>query len=312
MRKAMKQTANRGVSTVVGSVLFMILIASVMSTLFVTLFQFNNSSQKSIIQEQARTQENFVIDELIADTGFNIVSGIHVNNTGSIAIRVSAIYINSVLFQQPTGESTTVDPKEGSTILFTSPVGFNAESKISITSERGVKTLVKEGDFLKGQNPPVQEQELYFGPLKLDFQKFFYAKYQGNNYPDSEGWISGWQVDKGTELVWNITVTDIDYRPITLNKYSCLTLIPNDGGAQLPWYIEKIEHSDGSNSMTIAPEETVTITYRWATAQQAKSVSVFSSRAECRVFLTFYGVFNEFGNTRNYGQTIPFEAVLVS
>lgn len=264
------------------------------------------------MSEETRNQEKFEVDGLQTDSEFTYVSAIHVNNTGSIAIKIRAVYLDGSLLWEPAETIANIKAKESYMLTLPTQIPFVATSKITLASERGVTTVVKEGDFYIGPPPASQDQDLYFGPLKLDFEEFYYAKYSGSTYPDSDGWIKGWQVARGTELVWKIVVKDVDERPITLNRYSCLTLIPNDGGSQLPWYIEKIIHSDGSNSTTIMPQETVSIFYRWATAQQSKSVNIFAARTEARVFLTFYGVFNEYGTTKHYGQTIPFEAVLVT
>jgi len=308
----MKKRQNRGVSTVIGSVLFLVLITGLAAALFVALFQFDDTSRAALISEENRNQEKFEIDGLQTDSEFTYVSAIHVNNTGSTAIRIRAVYLDGSLLWEPAETIGSIDAKEGYLLTLPSQIPFVSTSKIVLASERGVTTVAREGDFYSGPPPPYQDQDLYFGPLKLDFEEFYYAKYDGSVYPDSSGWIKGWQVPRSTELVWRIVVKDVDERPITLNRYSCLTLIPNDGGSQIPWYIEKIVHSDGSNSWTIMPQETVSILYRWATAQQTKSVKIFSARTESRVFLTFYGVFNEYGTTEHYGQTIPFEAVLVT
>ena len=117
----------------------------------------------------------------------------------------------------------------------------------------------------------------------------------------------------GTQIVWNITVTNVDTDNVTLNQYSTFTLIPNKEGAQDPWYLEKVVHSDESTSPTITPDETVTLIYRWTTSEQKHNESTPGSEGQYRIFLTFYGTFSEQnGAPIPYGQTIPFEAVLVT
>jgi hypothetical protein len=119
-------------------------------------------------------------------------------------------------------------------------------------------------------------------------------------------------VEKGTTVVWNVTVTNIDDRDLTINKYSGFTLVSNDGGVQLPWFIEP---PDGLDTLFIASNSTVHIIYIWdrpRLTQGVKSQSVYNQNDRSKVFLTFFGIFHEHdGSTRPYGQTIPFEAVLV-
>jgi hypothetical protein len=289
-----------------------VLITGLASALFIALSQFDDASRASLMLEETRNQEKFEIEGLVTDSEFTYITAIQINNTGSTAVKIKAVYLDGSLLWEPAETIGNINPKQSYVLTLPAQIPFVVTSKITLASERGVTTVAKEGDFYTGLPPPNQDQDLYFGPLKLDFEEFYYAKYAGGIYPDADGWIKGWQVARGTELVWKIVVKNVDERPITLNKYSCLTLIPNDGGSQLPWYIEKIIHSDGSNSTTIMPQETVSIYYRWATAQQTKTVKIFAARTEARVFLTFYGVFNENGTTKHYGQTIPFEAVLVT
>ncbi len=299
-------------STVIGSALFLLLIAGLTSTLFVVLVQYDDASRAALVLEENRNQEKFEIDGLQTDSEFTSISAIHVNNSGSSAIKIKAVYLDGSLLWEPPETIANIKAKESYLLTLPNQIPFVLTSKITLASERGVTTVAREGDFYVAPPTPNQDQDLYFGPLRLDYEEFYYAKYAGETYPDSSGWIKGWQVARNTQLVWKIVVKDVDERPITLNRYSCLTLIPNDGGAQRPWYMEKIIHADGSNSTTIMPQETVSIIYRWSTAQQAKPVSVFADRTESRVFLTFYGVFNEYGTTKHYGQSIPFEAVLVT
>lgn len=297
---------NKAVSTVYGSLLFLILISIVLSALFFQLNQYDSSIQTSIIAEQTRAQEKIIIDSMQNDSQTQYVTAIHVNNTGPIAIKLAAIYLESTLLKEI---SIDLNPKEAIWIPLLPSIPFDASSKITVTTERGVKTTIKEGDLISIY-PPRPPKDAYFGPLKLDFEKFYYTQ----NLVEPRQWHDGWNVPAGTNIVWQITVTNIDNRDVTLNQYSCFTLVPNKQGAQLPWYIEKIEHpaNPSSNSLTIVPQETVKITYRYSTP----SGSIQGTPAQggqFRVLLTFFGTFTELDSSITpYGQTIPFEAVRVT
>ncbi len=144
----------------------------------------------------------------------------------------------------------------------------------------------------------------------LDFEKFYYTENYGSYDPNS--WKPGWSVENGITLVWNVTVTNIDDRDITINKYSGFTMVSNDGGVQLPWFIEP---PDGLDTLFIASNSTVHLIYIWdrpRMTQGVKNQSVYNQNDRSKVFLTFFGIFHEHdGSTKPYGQTIPFEAVLV-
>ena len=147
----------------------------------------------------------------------------------------------------------------------------------------------------------------------MDFDKFYYIKYNLDGTYNPQAVEDGWHPPSSTDVVWKITVQNIDDRIVILNELSCLTLVPNNGGAQRPWYIEKVIHGDGTSSNSIMPQETVSIIYRWDTPTSKKASRTFDSECQNRVFLTFYGVFNyPDGSAKPYGQTIPFEAVLIT
>jgi PKD repeat protein len=147
----------------------------------------------------------------------------------------------------------------------------------------------------------------------LDFDKFYYREVDGTGaFIPSSVWKPGWKVEVGSgSIAWNITVKNVDYRNITLNQYSCLTLWPNDSPSnRRAWYLEPI---DGTTTQFIAVNETANLIYLWKTPKtvQQNPRSVYTTTCRNRVFLTFFGTFHELDNsTKPYGQTIPFEAVI--
>ena len=305
MRRLKKN--KKGVSTVVGSMLFLIIIIMLASTLFLGLYGYNNSAQEAIILEEARAEEKIVIDELVTDAEVTEITAINVKNVGSSAVRIRAIYVDNTLIYDPL---TYIDAKQDALLTLPDPTPYTSTSIITAATERGVKSTIEEGDLIENYQTPL-DNEFYFGPLKLDFEEFYYIQVLEGTYDPTEI-EPGWNPDSSTTLVWRITVTNIDSRTINLTKYSCLTLIDNAGGSQRPWYIEKIEHETGPDSSSILPQETVNIFYRWDNPISQKHQSVFSNDCQCRVILTFFGSFDLSGDrTIPYGQTIPFEAVLI-
>jgi hypothetical protein len=297
----------RGVSTVFGSMLFLIIIMVTASILFVGLYNHNKATREGTRIEEIRSKEKIVIENLLTDPEIEFISNIEIKNLGSTTVKIAAVYIDNTLLFEP---STSINSKESATIDFPSPVAYNVNSTITVTTDNGVRSTVEEGDLVENYQIPIND-EFYFGPLKLDYEEFYYIEIVGDDY-DPAGNQPGWNPPASTKLVWNITVTNVDTRDISLSDYSCLTLIDNAGGAQKPWYIERGEHEDGTNSSLILSQESVEIYYRWDNPTAQKNQDTFANDCQCRVILTFFGTFDLPNNKKiPYGQTIPFEAVLI-
>jgi hypothetical protein len=318
----LNQRKNKGVSTVFGSILFMILVITLASILFVTLYRYNEAAQASIQLEEKRTQEKMILLSLTTDSQSENLKAVLVSNNGSITTRIRAVYINSEFRGDPSNHTinpsdTYINAKNSSWIQLPDGIKYEPTSTISLASERGIKTIEYQINLVnKSQNqPPPEIPRSNFGPLQLDYNKFYYAQSDpdGNRLSD---WKPGWNVTEGSgrSIMWNITLTNVDDRSILLNQYSCFTLVPNALGSasQTPWYIEP---TGGSNTMVIAPNETGSIVYIWGvsrTLQNARPQTT-PNQPFCKVILTLYGSFLEHdGSTKPYGQTIPFQAVIIN
>lgn len=301
------KTNKNGVSTVFGSMLFLIIIIILGSTLFVGLYNHNKTTREGLRIEEIRTKEKIVINELITDPEVEFITTIGITNIGATAVKIAAIYVDNSLFFEP---STVIDSKESASIDLPFPLDYDANSTITVTTNNGVRSTVEEGDLIENYQIPIND-EFYFGPLRLDYELFYYLEIIDDNY-DPDALEPGWNPPTSIDLVWRITVTNIDTRDISLSDYTCLTLMDNAGGSQRPWYLERIKHLDGSNSSLIVSQETVDIYYRWNNPVAQRDQSIFSNVGQYRVVLTFFGTF-DLPNNRQipYGQTIPFEAVLI-
>jgi len=128
-------------------------------------------------------------------------------------------------------------------------------------------------------------------------------------------WISGWTIPKGTkDVTWRILLVNVDNRDIAINDTSCLTLISNDNSPKdpLPWYI------DPTLSVTLfKPGIFNFVYYSWSKpisegGATRQGVTGITESITCINFLTFHGSFIEPNGTMPFGQTIPFEAVLIT
>jgi len=315
----LKKLGNRGISTVFGSILFIILALTLASTLFMVLYRYNYSIQEGIRVEEERMQERIVLSRLDVN-GTEYITAIFVNNTGSITSRIRAVYIDSEFLCDPSdhitnANDTYINPKESLWICLPQGARYNATAKMTVVTERGIKSVEYEYILKRGggSQPPYEQTKFYFGPLMLDFNKFYYTECdpKDGSYDPSK-WRPGWTIEVGTgSIAWNITVKNVDDRNITINQFSCFTLVPNDEPAERrPWYIEPPE---GSFTQFMTSNDTVNIIYIWTTPKMKKMSpqSIYTTICRTKVFLTFFGIFHEHdGTTKPYGQTIPFEAVL--
>jgi hypothetical protein len=298
-----------GISTVFGSMLFLIIVMVIASTLFIGLYNHNKTTREGTRIEEIRSREKITICDLetnLVDETL-VVTTIEIMNLGSKAVKIAAVYVDNSLIAET---ATVINTKSSNSITLDPPMEYDSESIITVTTDKGVRSSIEEGDLVENYQVPTND-EFYFGPLRLDFEEFYYLEITDQDY-DPEPLNPGWNPGPSTTLVWRINVTNVDARDLLLTGYSCLTLIDNSGGNQKPWYIERVQHADGTNSSIIESQENVMIFYRWDNPETKKEQSTFANDAQCRVILTFFGTF-QLSNNRQipYGQTIPFEAVLI-
>jgi PKD repeat protein len=314
---------NKGVATVYGTVLLVILVVTLASLLFVDLSRYNQMVQGALTLEDERLQEEIALQSLVTNLDTNeteYISAILVNNTGAITVRIRALYVNEVFISDPSDPAlnpadTYINPQDALWIQVPSTLVYVPSDRLAVATERGIKSI-EYASVLKaagGGSQPPSDILWYFGPLMLDFDKFYYREVDSTGtYISSSVWKPGWKVEAGSgTIAWNITVKNIDYRNITLNQYSCLTLWPNDSPSnRRAWYLEP---TDATTTQFIAVNETVNLIYIWKTPKTVQQTprSVYTTMCRNRVFLTFFGTFHELDNTtKPYGQTIPFEAVI--
>jgi hypothetical protein len=307
----------RGISKVYTSLIFLLLVFSILTLLFLSFFDYNFAVQEQMRIEHERSQEK------IALAGLNLnetnLSEILVSNIGTIEVRIRAIYVdNSFICDPSTYNATYIAPNNSSWIRLPIGVAFEPEAKITAATERGVKTTEYEGPLVYGPAPPEWEYDptrLYIGPLMLQFDAFWYRKtFQDGTPVPTESWLPGWSIPKGFGYcAWNITVMNIDDRNITINRFSSFNAVPNDSPSnELPWYLEPTNQTDLTQFLPV--NQTRNIIYIWSVPKQEGTNSAQKMtlpECTCMVFLTFFGVFHEHdGTTTTYAQTIPFEAAI--
>ena len=312
----------RGVSSIT-SLFLILLMFSILIGLLLAFFDYNLVVFEQMKIEDERSQEKIVLSGLELDNE-TCLSTVSVKNEGTIEVKVRAIYVansttTTLVCDPSTYMDTHIAPDNSLNMSLPTGISFEPDAKIIVATERGVKT--KEYEALLVFGPPKPEWEydptkLYIGPLMLQFDAFWYHKTRGDGTLDpNDPWHPGWSIPKGFGYcAWNITVMNIDYRNITINRFSTFNVVPNDSPSnQLPWYLEPTNQTDLTQFLPV--NETQNILYIWADPKEASGTNrpqkMTLPECTCMVFLTFFGVFHEHdGTTTTYAQTIPFEAAI--
>jgi archaellum component FlaF (FlaF/FlaG flagellin family) len=295
---------NQGVSTVIGTILFMMLFLVIASILFTALFGYNNKLQQANSLEDMRSQERIAISNVKLDN--DKIVGVYVNNSGAITVQLRAFYLDNQFVCDLSDPSLNTNGgyinAQESQLVNVTPITYGPNNNIAITTSRGTRAIELQSNYIFGSISTANPPETYYGPLRLNFTLFYYRDVDSSGSPLGP-WHEGSKVSASTVYCeWKITVTNVDTRDITLDKYSCFTLISNDGGSQFPWYTNY-------PGQLIRSKQTVTISYLWSgplPATTAEGFQGFNSQT-AKTFLTFFGKFSD-GSV--YGQTIPFEAIL--
>jgi hypothetical protein len=291
--------SNKGVTTVFGTLLFMIVAIAIASILFIALFQYNNIIQQTTVREDERAQERIVFSNVTL-SGNNVV-GANITNIGSEQVQIKGFYRNSTFICDPSDTALNIDgaylDSQESRIINMQSILFNPNDCLTVATARGVKSVQLVANLFPAEIS-YQTVDTNYGPLRLNFTQFFYETTNKNGNPTGT-WMPGAIIPSSvTYCAWNITVTNIDTRAITINQYSSLDLVPNEPGAQTPWYLK-------NTSQTISANQTVNIIYVWD-GPQGSFAQKFGAFTTAKVFMTFYGSFSD---GLSYGQTIPFEAI---
>lgn len=312
----------KGVSPIFVSIYLVILITLLLSTLFFALYTYGSSITERLKLEEEKQQESLGLlgpDALNETRSGEYFEALRINNTGTITIRIRALYINYKFIYDPADPSRSQDsyinPKGYIWLRLYPYVKIQLNQTMldaywTVTTERGTKAREIGSRLIFGQpGDTYNPMRFYIGPLMIMFDMF--------NWRSGTGpWQNGWSIPKNTpDVTWRILLSNIDNRDIEVTDRSSLTLISNDNApsAPVPWYIDPT-----LSAMYYRPGAFYFVYYSWNKpysegGAQRQASNVFGSGTTCINFLMFLGAFMNPNGTRTaYGQTIPFEAVLVT
>jgi archaellum component FlaG (FlaF/FlaG flagellin family) len=294
---------------VIGVFILFIIILGVAITQLITLQGNDSSAMTALTVEEERRQESISLVGLTIENDSDYIANITVKNTGSITVLIKSLYIDNNFLFDPSDSSINpyggrINPNSTLTISLKELIPrelYKSMSMLAVASARGTKSAAYEAVLAAGKNPPVTIQTS-FGPLKLNFTKFYYANYSDGSIGT---WMPGWRIsNKEGNIVWKIEVQNIGSDTIVLNQNSCFVLM-SVGGSSNPksWYI------DITSPLEILPTQIVEIVFKLNAQGTRESVPTGKAPYQCKIFLAFFGS-HQPENTP-YGQTIPFEAVEV-
>ena len=307
------ESNKRGVSSIFIAIYLSLIGILLISTLFAGQLIAQSSITDYLKIEQDRRQEYFQITDLISDSSDINFTQLQVKNTGAITIRLRALYIAGEFKFDPSlnpGDAY-IEPKETLNITFDQPIPIKNTTNVqwTVTSERGTRHS-ELGRNLWGEivGPFYSPSKFYFGPLMLYFDKFYWESEDG-------GTNSGWSIpEKTKDVTWRVFLTNVDNRTIIITEDSDFSLVGNTGQQNwvLNWYVNPEQ-----TTMKFEPGGLYSVDYTWSSPYSSSDNRItdisFNSETPCLNFLTFAGEFIELDNsTSPFGQTIPFEAVLIT
>ena len=293
----------RAIATIYGSLIFFILVSSIFLVITVNFFNYKQAVYQEHMVEDAKKQERILISYV---NGTNPVS-LTVDNTGTIDVRIRAMYLNDTFIVDPStivGDSY-IAPSQSLSLNITLPLGlsYDNDSRIVVATERG--TISKQ--FIRPQQgnntgpSDYQSAQIKIGPVILMFDEFYYREIS------SATWLPGWSIPAGTYCSWKITIQNWDstHGDITLDKYSNLRLVPlsTDPQNALEWYL------DAPDWTKLLPYkgEFQKVIFTGSSPGSSSPEKYYPSGAKCLVFLVLLGTYQD---GIPYGQTIPFEATI--
>ena len=320
MKKLRKFTHNKkGVSSIFIAIYLSLIGILLVSTLYAGQVISRESVTDYLKIEQDRRQENILIYRLITDSDNQFFYYVEVKNTGAITVRLRALYINEIFILDPStleGDAY-IEPKESFNITLYPPIPLDGpiygnvlNTQCSVTTERGTKSSdLGMNLWAKTGGPIYSPNKFYSGPLMLLFDMFHWRSGTGP-------WKNGWSIPKSaTDVTWRILLTNVDTRPITITDPSCFTLVGNEQNQNkiVSWFV-----NPELGTLTFMPGQYYFVYYSWDKPYSDSSDSIQKPNAltvgiPCINFLTFTGFFTELDLSETaFGQTIPFEAVMIT
>jgi len=321
------RSSKRGISTVLGSVIF-ILIMLIMVTLFgwmlTQVSSYNEAAQRREQLDWERQNEHLRAIGLIMDEDSNSFF-IMIENTGAVTATIDTIWLIMPWPHMFYPVEITLNPGNMTTYVFT-----QTDVTLDPYEEYTLRLVTKRGNivnirypFVLGDGGITPAGYIDIGPVRLDYGSFTWTS---KDYPDKQ---PGWTIPANEKAVyWYVSITNICDMNITLTRFSMILMTSPTGGS-IPFFIISPD-STTVNLIRYSPGE-VTLYCNTLGDWTAGGMPVelvfgakddggggpkggytpqnMGSEGEYTVFVVLFGSYSD-GSP--YAQTIPFEAVLCS
>ena len=183
----------KGLSSVFLSVFLIIIVLALFTSLFALIRISGISSLEVLDQEQIKQQEAIFLQIGSITFSNDIIEQVAVNNTGSIPVVISGVYIDGVFLKNP---DLLIKPLESATVTVSDlnmSYSQNLFNTLSITTERGTKFSAVIKDL---EETDANSVETIYGPIRLLFEEFHWTTFQAqfsNHYLDTADWHEGWK-----------------------------------------------------------------------------------------------------------------------
>ena len=238
------QNRKRGISTVIGGIIFLVLLTAGFSTFFTAMDVQSDTvnahrTVSNLIIE--KTREDFVI-EVVSDasTGYNLE--IKAKNQGPNPVQISNIWIiNKSGVNEPATSydvnynDAFITPGDETQILEKTPIKMKyGEHDIKVVSVLG--TIVIEKKFDPG-NPGFGGEGESTGNIFMEFASFEFCEPALDDcVSNSPDWVTAWDGKQSTEYIYRINIANRGAEDIIIDQTTSLFTLhaQTQGGGNLP------------------------------------------------------------------------------